>query len=253
MFLSALLSLLPTLSAVVASEAPAPSPEPAVPLPDEEASDQGWSGDFTLGASIASGNNKTKSASATFDSIWKGDPDRLTIGALWNYQEENVVTQRKLYGAAQYDRFYSEKAYGFAQTSGDYDYQADLDLRWIAGVGGGYQFLDDEIWKLDGELGVSYVKEKFRTGLDDDYPAARVAYSVSWTNGDRWQVSNSGEIYPSLEDANDVYARIETRVKVSLTEAMFAQLGWLMDWDNTPAEGKERVDHLFTLTLGWGF
>jgi len=253
MFLSALLGLLPTLTTFAAPEAPLPTSEPAVPLPDGETSDQGWSGGFTLGASIASGNNETKSASATFDAEWKGDPDRLTLGALWNYQEEEVVTQRKVYGVAQYDRFFSEKAYGFAQTSGDYDYQAGLDLRWIGGVGGGYQFLDDATWKVNGELGLSYVKEDFRTGLDDDYPAARAAYSVSWNDGGKWEVSNAGEIYPSLEDANDVYARMETRVKVTLTEAMFAQLGWLMDWDNTPASGKERVDHLFTLTLGWGF
>jgi hypothetical protein len=34
---------------------------------------------------------------------------------------------------------------------------------------------------------------------------------------------------------------------------MFAQVQWVMDWDNTPASGAERVDSLFLLTVGWKF
>lgn len=248
MLISTILSLLP------ASLPESPLPEPVAPLQDEEVDDQGWSGNFTLGASLSSGNNDNRSANATFDTVWKGDPNRVTLGALWNYQEqEKIVTQRKVYGTAQYDRFFSEKAYGFAQTSGDYDKEAGLDLRYTAGVGAGYQFLDDAVWQLSGELGLSYVSEDFASGHKNEYPAARAAYGVSWVDSDKWEVSNSGEIFPSLEDGNDVYARMDSRVKVTLTESMFAQLQWLMNWDNTPDTGKKRTDHLVTLTIGWGF
>jgi hypothetical protein len=40
---------------------------------------------------------------------------------------------------------------------------------------------------------------------------------------------------------------------MNLTEKMFAQLGWLFTWDNTPAAGAERTDNLVLLTIGWSF
>ena len=88
---------------------------------------------------------------------------------------------------------------------------------------------------------------------DGQYLAARVAYKWDYAHSDRWSFSQTAEIYPSLEESDDVYAKVDTRAKATLSENMFAQFQWLYDWNNTPAEGKKRVDNLYLITIGWTF
>ena len=56
-----------------------------------------------------------------------------------------------------------------------------------------------------------------------------------------------------VEDSDDVTARWDTRVKTNLTDTMFAQLQWVLTYDNTPVTGLDRQDHLLALTIGWTF
>ena len=48
-------------------------------------------------------------------------------------------------------------------------------------------------------------------------------------------------------------ARLDTHGRVNLTDKMFAQLQWIMTWDNTPSTGSDRVDDLYLFSLGWSF
>jgi hypothetical protein len=52
---------------------------------------------------------------------------------------------------------------------------------------------------------------------------------------------------------DDFYARIDTRARATLTESMFAQLQWILDYDNTPAPGLEKQDHRLIAAVGWSF
>ena len=60
-------------------------------------------------------------------------------------------------------------------------------------------------------------------------------------------------MFPSLEDSNDVYGRWDSKLSTSLTEAMFASLQYVMDYDNTPNTGAERIDNRVVFSLGWSF
>lgn len=255
-FLNVLLSTLPL------AEAPAPAPAtlPAPELLQEEAAadaaaDDAWKGSVTLGASISDGNTDIKRASATADAVKKVDDARYTLGFQWNFAEESgVITQRRTLGRAQYDKFLSEKMYWLANLSLESDSQSDLDLRTIVGFGLGNQFQDTEKFKLVGEAGLSYFDEDYGDDdADGSYVAARLAAKWEYIQSERWAFAQSAEFYPSLESSDDVYAKVDTRAKATLTDNMFAQLQWLFDWDNTPASGKDRVDNLYLLTVGWTF
>jgi putative salt-induced outer membrane protein YdiY len=253
------------LAAAGASDAPMPvEPKAAEPTPQtsEAEEDTGWTGNVTAGATLATGNSDNRTATLTGNAVWNSKPERVTIGALWNYQDDDSgVTQRKVYGSAQYDHFLSEPTFYYVNTSADHDLNAALDLRLTGGVGMGHQFVQDDTWNLNGEVGLSYIDENYGVTADDptgeaadsDYFAARLAYTVDYLASDHWELSHNGQIYPSVEDSDDVYARWDTRVKTNLTEAMFAQLQWIWDYDNTPAPGAKRNDNLFTLTVGWSF
>jgi putative salt-induced outer membrane protein YdiY len=226
--------------------APAPAPAPAAPK---------WTGSVALGATYSDGNTDRKSASATADAEYRREVDRTKFGFLWNYAEEGgVLTSRKTQGRAQYDRFFTKKFYGLAQASAEADLQAALDLRTTVGAGVGYQFQDKPSWKVSGEVGISYVDSDFEGTVDDSaYAAARAAYSWAWTPNTKYNLSQTGEIYPSLENAEDTNARVDTKGRLNLTGTMFAQVEWLFQWDNTPATGKVRDDNLVMLAVGWSF
>jgi len=226
--------------------APPPAPETVAPK---------WTGSFALGATYSDGNTERKSATATADAEYRREIDRTKFGFLWNYAEESgVLTDRKTQARGQYDRFFSKKFYGLVQASADDDFGAAIDLRTTVGAGVGYQFQDKPSWKLSGELGLSYVDvDYFGTVDDTSYTAARAAYNWAWVPNTKYSLGQTAEIFPSLEDPDDVSARVDTKGRLNLTDKMFAQIQWLYQWDNTPATGKERSDNLVVLGVGWSF
>ena len=215
-----------------------------------------WTGAVSLGVSLSDGNADRRTANASANGVYRREIDRTTLQFLWNYADEDgSVEERRVYGMAKYDYFLDgEKTYAYGQTSGEYNAAAALDLRFILGGGLGYQFQETAKWKLAGEGGLSYIDENYVGGdSDEEYVAARLAYNWEYKPDDKWVIAQTGELFPSLEDKDDVYAKVDTKARVTLTEKMFAQAEWIYSWDNTPATGAERVDNLYLFSLGWSF
>jgi putative salt-induced outer membrane protein YdiY len=253
-------ALLPLLLAIPASEtAPAPvSAEPTALLAQGDAEGV-WKGSVNLGAIITTGNSKTEAASAAIDTGWKTAEHALSLNFLWNYQGTSTttgseITQRKVFAKLQYDKFLSAATYAYGNLAAEHDFTAALDLRSTVGAGLGHEFRSDDDWDLSGELGLSYIDDKYLVSTDDnEYLSARVAYKAEYKGSEKWGLTHEGEIFPSLEDGDNVHARWDSRAKTNLTETMFAQLQWVYTYNNVPATGSDRVDNLFALTLGWTF
>lgn len=250
----------PEIPLPAAAEAPGfdlTAPLEVPPLPDDPKPEDlnVWKGGISAGGTVTDGNVHQKTATATGHAEKRREKDRITLDFLWNYAETSgAVTQRHTYGSAKYDRFLSKKAYLFGQTSGEYDFTSQLDLRFIVGAGGGYQFVENDHWKFSGELGVAYVDADFKdNSADKSYPAARGAYKLDWTPNESWTAGQTAEIYPSLEHKEDVTARVDTHAKVMLSKSVFAMFQWIFSWNNTPPSGVKRTDDLYLLTVGWSF
>ena len=287
--LHSILLLLPVVQPTTDSTWTSPLMEPlflqeeATPAADEnpdaapEPKPTAWEGTVAINASQSYGNSDISAAGVNIDATreHKKDDgvnvdDRWTFAGAINYNEntqgsgdtEVTVLQRRRSADLQYDKFLSPKSYLLAQTGIADDTEASLDGRWTVGIGYGYQFRDTEIWKISSEAGVSYVNEDYTTTNSEDFTALRLAYSVEWTGSKKWSWSHAGEVFPSTDGMGDkdqdIYGKFDTRVKMNLTESMFAQLQSLVDYDNTPstdATGKEldRIDHLLLLSVGWSF
>ena len=226
----------------------------ALATPQDAETKPVWTGAVTAGISVTEGNTDIKKASATADAKKELAESRYTLGLSWNFsQESDLITQRKSFGKAQYDRFFTEKTYWLAQSSAEADAQAGVDLRTTLGAGAGRQFLSSDKWNASAELGLTWFNQEEDEAESQSYMAARLAYNLGWKPNDRWEVLQSAEVYPSVEDTNDVYSKLDTRAKATIGDNMFAQVQWVMDWDNTPASGADRVDSLYLLTVGWKF
>jgi putative salt-induced outer membrane protein YdiY len=236
-------------------------PAATQPVQEEEGPPQGWTGSVTAGATITDGNSESRGGNATGNAELRREDDRIEFGFLWLFAENAnnatdtwLITDRRTNGWVQYDYFFSKKTFAFAKALLENDLQMSLDLRQTYSAGLGRQIKETEEFKLAGELGVAWVDQDFKTDADDvEYLAARAAYNVDWIISKVWSFGQNGEIYPSLEDSDDVYAKLNTRVKAAFGESMFGQLQWLYDWNNSPATGAERVDNQFLLSIGWKF
>jgi putative salt-induced outer membrane protein YdiY len=246
----------PTLTeslTAAAEQTPAPAPAPEGKPPE-------WTGSVAIGGKYTSGNSDTRSATASADATLRRPDDRITLGFIWLYDENKNnpehqwdLTDRKTTASAQYDYFFTKKTYGFTKAMFESDYTADLKLRQTYAAGLGRQFVEKETLKLAGEAGLSWIDEDFYDSDDSAYLAARGAYKVDWVISKVWQFGQATEVYPSLEKSKDVLVKADTRVKATFTENFFGQVQWLYDWDSTPADGKDRVDNQFLLSVGWKF
>ncbi|MEQ1633829.1 MAG: DUF481 domain-containing protein [Planctomycetota bacterium] len=220
-----------------------------------------WTGAFKLGAGLVSGNTDRRNVAGSFDAELRYPDDRFTVDASWDYAQDKPqgqsdwnLTQRRTGAGLKYDRFFSETTYGLATTRVLGDTLADLDLRFTAGLGVGFQLLDNETTKMTGEVGLSYFSEDYRSGAPSvDYIAARIAYKLRHAFNDKTSLIHGVEAFPSTENSDDVYFQATTEVRTNLTESMIGSLAWIWDYDNTPAPTRERSDHRVLLSVGWKF
>ena len=243
----------------------------AAALQDAEAEDTeappeppSWVGALGLGSSIATGNTNTRAVNFTFDAVLDRSQvaasNRWTLKGWYNYSDEKTdgvpgskAIANNLYGMVKYDQFLTPKNYLFGNASGEEDELQDLDLRAIVGAGYGRQFRDDEVLILAGELGLAYRKETYEDAPNSSGPNGQLSANIDWKFRKGWALMNASQIYPSLEDKNDVYAKVDTRLRTELNEDLFLQLQWVFDWNNAPATGKDTVDNRVILTIGWSF
>ncbi len=255
------------LSLLILAAHVAPAPEPAatsatalpVPVPDEELIDKGWTGALGAGLMTSTGNTERTSANANADAVLRRKDDRFTLGAFWNYaSEENdagesSITERRWGGRFKYDYFLTERSYALFNASGETDDRALLQLRATAGVGYGYQWYETETKTLSTELGVNWFHQDFEGESPNEYAAGRFAYDAMYKPGEPWTLLQTGELFHSLENSDDVTSKLDTRGRYNFSNSLFAQAQWVWDWNNQPADDKERSDHRFLLSVGYSF
>lgn len=218
-----------------------------------------WTGSVAIGANISTGNTDKRSANMTGEASRRADNDRISAKGLWLYEEnkdtgEWNLTDRILRGQLKYDYFLTEKFYAMTNASAGADDSAGIKLRFTMGAGFGYQWYETEEFKLFTEASVQYVNEQYaNSAQDDDYVAGRLASGVDWQITKDLSFHNDVEYFPSLEDKDDIFVTMNTSARLALTESMFAQARWLLEYDNTPNSGDDRMDNKYFLQVGWAF
>jgi putative salt-induced outer membrane protein YdiY len=220
-----------------------------------------WSGTLALGASWTDGNTETETVSGTFNTVRRGESDRWTLDLFTNYgnttdrvTDVTDTTSNNHGGALKYDHFISKKLYAFGNGSGKVDHVADLDLRYILGAGAGYQWIESEKLKWGTEAGLSYVDEDFEDDTaDEDFAAVRLASNLAYQISSSSSFEQVAEVLPSLDDSEDVIAKIDNRLKLNITGKWIAQIQYVLDFDGSVPPGNDETDHRVVLSVGWSF
>ncbi len=226
-----------------------------------------WTGSVKLSALWADGNTDRRAVGAAFDASLRREDDRISLDAAWDYSEDKdtdstsatfrdwKLNQRRAGGGIKYDYFISKKWYVLVTSRVLGDTLADIQLRYTGGLGIGYTWVENDSTTFLTEVGLSYFNENYRTpGVESqDYLAARAAYKLTHAFSDETKLVHGVEAFPSLEDGADVYLQAKTEVVTSLTDSMIASIAHVLDYDNTPAPGRDRVDNRVLLSVGWSF
>lgn len=252
----------PAAAPAIASNSDFSLNSPELLVQDDKEPRDIWKGTVNIGGFLSTGNTERRAANVAATTMRRTDIDRITLGFAWDYAEDKNqvtndwnLTQRRTSGRAKYDYFLSEKSYLWAAVLAEGDTLADIALRLALTAGYGYQWIEREDLSFLTEVGLGYFTEDYRTAgiISTETVAVRAAYSLMWQINEQLKFLQDVEVFPGLEEAGDIFLRKDSRLQAKLTKDMFTQLQWILDYDNTPATGRERLDNRFFVSVGWTF
>lgn len=241
-----------------------------------------WTGLLASAFNLQRGNTDALTAGVNAlavlrrDDVEKGWNDRFTFGGAYNYGSTGVADDSDIntdnwQAFGKYDKFFTEKLYGYVGVKVEHDRIALLNYRISPGVGLGYQWIESPEMNFFTEAGASYVFEQYdstfvtktlgngttkivRVGEDNnDYIAARAAYHFDRKLSDKVTFFHNLGYVPSLQDFSDYTIESDAGIRATLVKNMFAQFRVLWQYDSQPAEGAERSDLQYTVGIGWTF
>ena len=83
--------------------------------------------------------------------------------------------------------------------------------------------------------------------------AARLASNLAWQLSKSAAFEQAAEVLPSLEDSDDLIAKLDDRLKLNITGKWIAQIQYVLDFDDSTPPGVEEADHRIVLGIGWNF
>ncbi len=221
---------------------------------------ENWSGAIVVGGMLERGNSRTESLSVSIDAARRSENDRITVGAAYRFgrQEDpdtgdDKTTTDNWFLSGQYDYFFNEKWYAYANTRIERDRVADLELRLTPGGGIGYQWLETPRTSFNTEVGLAWIYEDYENADSTDTFALRLAYELKHQLNDRVALFHGVEYFPSVEDIGDYLILADAGIRADLTDNMFGEFKLEVKHDSTPAPDASRTDLKYILGVGWRF
>jgi putative salt-induced outer membrane protein len=172
----------------------------------------------------------------------KWDKNEWMFGGDANYGEtEGTKTAESIRGYTQFNRLFTDRAFGYLRLEGLRDEIADVDYRFTFSPGLGYYFIKNERTFLRAEAGPGYVVEK-QGGVTDDYITLRIAERFEHKFNDKAKLWQSLEFLPQVDDWENFIVNAELGVETVLTESLSLRTYLQDTYDNEPAPGRKEND-----------
>jgi putative salt-induced outer membrane protein YdiY len=213
-----------------------------------------WSGNLNIGGNIQTGNTDRRGISVAAQALRKTDKDKLSLGYLFNYAEENgKMTARNQYGEASYGYFLTKQLYAYGAVELLNDKFKDYQLRTIVGPGLGYQVWDDPVKSLSFEAGLSYQNNNYYEGSDASFLTARLGGLFRYKLFDFVTFSDKLLFYPSIGQGGEYTFRNEAALTVPLSSRWALKLANIIDYASDPPAGVKKTDAQYILSLQVSF
>ncbi|NQT19514.1 MAG: DUF481 domain-containing protein [Planctomycetes bacterium] len=220
-----------------------------------------WTGSLSVGVIATRGNTKTLNANITGNAALRRDTDRITLGVSYFYGEHEdtatgnkTVTKDSWFATGKYDYFVARKLYTFVNGRYERDRIADLERRIILGGGLGYQWIERDDRNFSTEAGLSWLYEEFPPPRNStEQVSAQAGYHFDAKLNPKVKLIHELNIYPNFQNTSDYFLTTHAELRSSLTKSMYASFKVVLDYDATPAAGKEKEDLKYILGVGVNF
>jgi putative salt-induced outer membrane protein YdiY len=231
--------------ASVTTDAQTVTPSPAAPPK--------WETSASAGFTLTQGNSDTVLMTAQVLSQRKWDQHEIRLGADATYGE--IEDQKSTEGAhafGQYNRLFTDRTYGYLRLDALHDAIADIEYRILLSPGVGYYFIKNATTALSGEAGPGFVYEK-QGGQTQGYITARVAERLEHKFNDNVRLWQSLEFLPQVDELDNYLINAEIGVEAKLTQKFSLKVFALDNYDNEPAEGREKNDIKVVTAIAYTF
>lgn len=221
-----------------------------------------WTGNIVFNGELDRGNTNSATAGLSGNAVLRRDnanyDDRFTLGADYNFQDtgrgtSTHTTADNYDASAKYDKFFSEKFYGYGDVEYFHDRIAGLNVRLTPGAGVGYQWVESPTFNFNTEGGISYVYEDQTPGGVDQNADFRLAYHLDKKLNAKVGLFNDVEFLAAVTNPADYFLDADAGVRADLTDHFFAQFKIDYKRNDNPAGGLLKDDLQFLLGVGWGF
>ena len=221
-----------------------------------------YTGNLNFGASIITGNTRSKNYSFLGELIARSERLRLTIlGRYLNGEANGDLNARNAFGTIKLDFFITKRFYAYAGALFEQDTFQDLNLRTSLFAGPGYQFIDEGDFsspyfskmQLSAEAGLGFFNEDFKRASDRNNITGRWALNFNWPVLPALTLFHQHQGYPSLEKKSDYYITSQQGLRWTMLGNFVSTLQYNWRYDNTPAPGNKKSDKQILLTLGYAF
>jgi len=213
------------------------------------------SGRINVGLNKASGNTDMENAHVDLEFLARTVSHRVTLGGAYNRSsEDSRKTEDNAMGRLKHDYFLTRELYWYLKGMVERDDFKEISLRTTLGPGVGYQFFEGELMNLSVEAGPSYVYTNYSGGGQDDSVSGRWGVKFDRFFFEKlFQYYFSNEGYVSASDSSDVFMFTRTGLRFPIRGGLSLNAGFEWDWDNIPAEGADKSDYRYILSIGYGF
>lgn len=219
-----------------------------------------WKGHVDAGLNTKDGNTESTTTHLKGGYVNERKRDNIYFDAIALYEtvtnndtdvDEETVNEQRATG--KYEYRHTPRFYSFYNQYFEHDELESLNYRSISSPGAGYQFINKERLKYKAEAGPAYTLERFHGGISDDYLGLRVGQYLDWLFWRDTKFYAKSEYVQSAEDTNDWRVDTGLGVRHNLTKSIAVSLEFLDQYDNTPAESKEKEDRTFIGSVGYNF
>jgi hypothetical protein len=211
-----------------------------------------WESTATAGVTLTRGNSKTFLATLALGTKRTWERDELLFGGTAGYGENTTtdangtktdhVTDSYVKGFGQWNHLFSKQTYAGVRIAGEHDDTAALTYRLLLSPLAGYYFVKETNCFLVGEIGPSYVREKFFGEEVQNYIALRVAERGEHKFASGAKIWEGVEWLPKCEDFQNYLVNAEAGVSAPVSKALSVSLVLQDSYKSVPAKGKLKND-----------
>ena len=222
---------------------------------DKADAKEGLEGSLNFGLTATTGNSRASTGNASIEAKLTRPESITRFGASATYgQSEGESTADKSNASVNYNYLLTERLSVYLQLGWERDRIADLVWRINTGPGLGYFLIKEDNSSLVGQLGISYIREKFEDVKFDDYNALRIAERGERKITPTAKIWEQAEYLPDISDfKNRFLLNGEAGVEAGISAKTSLRFLVQDTYNSAPAQGRNKNDALYIAAVGYKF